>query len=418
MSDMNRLRELAALLQPKRDPEPVAEAKTPEGDFAGIRNVVEDALADLYDKLGEGGTLETMVDKHGVSSKAEADLTAMVRALDAMKKVVKNSLDELEFLLASTNESLDMPEVGGLARPYVLALQKGDTVLGYYYADDEDVVKTKDKAAEYDSKVQASKEARLCNSQWDLPAGQRFVVVPLREDTLKADRKSQIDQAKNRGGIEAYGVKGMKSTPWRKSFKDQAALEKWLDKQDGDVELQGSRTIAEEFVTEMAAVSKFTSGMWKSREARQLVRDFKDGETTIDLENGDTFKAVKTVKGGAIAKGMTCIAHYDKYNQGCDLIEILGVTDNDAKYGDGGVKFNSVKDLMKAKGVSSLNALEKFQDDATDKDGKKLAYGHHFYIVAKDLARNESGAWYYLSEGRWARGSGAEPITFVLVEKA
>ncbi len=29
--------------------------------------------------------------------------------------------------------------------------------------------------------------------------------------------------------IEAHGVKGMNSKPWRKTFASQAAFEKWLD---------------------------------------------------------------------------------------------------------------------------------------------------------------------------------------------
>ena len=36
--------------------------------------------------------------------------------------------------------------------------------------------------------------------------------------------------------IEAYGVKGMNSNKWRKSFKDQAALEKWVDANDAEVQ--------------------------------------------------------------------------------------------------------------------------------------------------------------------------------------
>lgn len=43
--------------------------------------------------------------------------------------------------------------------------------------------------------------------------------------------------------IEAYGVKGMRSTPWRKTFKSEAAFVAWLDKQDGNVEVLGIRTI-------------------------------------------------------------------------------------------------------------------------------------------------------------------------------
>ncbi len=35
--------------------------------------------------------------------------------------------------------------------------------------------------------------------------------------------------------VEAYGVKGMKGTPWRKSFKSAEALERWATHNDADV---------------------------------------------------------------------------------------------------------------------------------------------------------------------------------------
>lgn len=41
--------------------------------------------------------------------------------------------------------------------------------------------------------------------------------------------------------IEAYGVKGIKSRSWRKIFKNQAAFEKFLDQNAGDIEVYGTR---------------------------------------------------------------------------------------------------------------------------------------------------------------------------------
>lgn len=58
-------------------------------------------------------------------------------------------------------------------------------------------------------------------------------------------KEAKEDDAKDDEKIEAYGVRGMKSTQWRKSFKNQAALEKWIDKMDGDVEVQGTRKLDE-----------------------------------------------------------------------------------------------------------------------------------------------------------------------------
>ena len=41
--------------------------------------------------------------------------------------------------------------------------------------------------------------------------------------------------------IEAHGIKGVNSKPWRKTFASQEAFEKWLDKNEGDVEVHGVR---------------------------------------------------------------------------------------------------------------------------------------------------------------------------------
>ena len=43
--------------------------------------------------------------------------------------------------------------------------------------------------------------------------------------------------------IEAYGVRGMNSRSWRKTFKNQDSFEIWLDKNEGDVEVRGTREV-------------------------------------------------------------------------------------------------------------------------------------------------------------------------------
>ena len=47
--------------------------------------------------------------------------------------------------------------------------------------------------------------------------------------------------------IEAHGVKGMKSTPWRKTFKSVEALNAWVDKNGAEV--YGIREIHPDEVT-------------------------------------------------------------------------------------------------------------------------------------------------------------------------
>lgn len=94
MSDLSRLREIAALLRPT----PVREAKIPQG-FDGLKRVIEDAMADLWDKLGEGGALEKMLDDHNLSDTAEKSMEAMFDAYKTFKKEVENVLIEAEGMI-------------------------------------------------------------------------------------------------------------------------------------------------------------------------------------------------------------------------------------------------------------------------------------------------------------------------------
>jgi type II secretory pathway component PulM len=47
--------------------------------------------------------------------------------------------------------------------------------------------------------------------------------------------------------IEAHGVKGMKSTPWRKTFKSIEALNAWVEK--NGAEIYAIREIASDEMT-------------------------------------------------------------------------------------------------------------------------------------------------------------------------
>lgn len=73
--------------------------------------------------------------------------------------------------------------------------------------------------------------------------------TPMNQFTLL---KSHIDAYTRKNGsvvkahekrIEAHGVKGMKSTPWRKTFKSQKHFEEWQDKDGGNSEVHGFREL-------------------------------------------------------------------------------------------------------------------------------------------------------------------------------
>jgi len=60
----------------------------------------------------------------------------------------------------------------------------------------------------------------------------------------------QIDEAPKDHTIEAHGIKGMKRTPWRKTFKHEDHLHDWAEKNDADVhgtrELEGAKKSVKE----------------------------------------------------------------------------------------------------------------------------------------------------------------------------
>ncbi len=50
---------------------------------------------------------------------------------------------------------------------------------------------------------------------------------------MKLEAKQRLLATEDDSGpFEAHGVKGMKSTPWRKTFKSYSAMEKWLEAND------------------------------------------------------------------------------------------------------------------------------------------------------------------------------------------
>ena len=61
----------------------------------------------------------------------------------------------------------------------ILELQDrtGET-LGYYVADDEELTQDMNAAAVYDCEHTARIDVAICNKQWELERGQKFVAVP------------------------------------------------------------------------------------------------------------------------------------------------------------------------------------------------------------------------------------------------
>jgi len=154
-----------------------------------------------------------------------------------------------------------------------------------------------------------------------------------------------------------------------------------------------------------------SSGFLKTPEARKNVADFYAGRISVRLSNGREYHAGAKLNGTQLVKGMLVAAAYSSTNQGCDLYEILGVSGTDQKYGEGGVKYNSVAEALRDNKASNLTQLQAVEDDVE----KEKGYGHGFYLWVRDLDSRDQGPWFYLYRGRWARGSGAEPLSFLQV---
>ena len=58
----------------------------------------------------------------------------------------------------------------------------------------------------------------------------------------KQNEEIEIDEAAQGHTIEAQGIRGMKATPWRKTFKNNDHLSKWVDANDS-VEVHGTRDL-------------------------------------------------------------------------------------------------------------------------------------------------------------------------------
>lgn len=87
-------------------------------------------------------------------------------------------------------------------------------------------------------------------------------------DTVTESEEEDPDYDKK--PVEAHGVKGMKSTPWRRKFKSRKALNAWVEKSDGDVEVHGTR-LAEGFGSAAEVLAQFPEETAKLKAGADLM---------------------------------------------------------------------------------------------------------------------------------------------------
>jgi hypothetical protein len=100
---------------------------------------------------------------------------------------------------------------------------------------------------------------------WDENTGEGYIDYEQEQpylgnnDSLGED--TQVDEARG-DTIEAHGIRGMKRQPWRRSFKDYAAMEAWCEKYDAEV--YGTRD------TDAAKQGKLAPAMGSDEQVNEL----------------------------------------------------------------------------------------------------------------------------------------------------
>lgn len=148
-------------------------------------------------------------------------------------------------------------------------------------------------------------------------------------------------------------------------------------------------------------------------------RQLKNSETFTS--NGKKYKIIKSIQGKSLEAGMKVLAKYNSTNSGVDFVEIIGVTDCNVQYGEyknsSDIK-KTVKEMMLNYSAKTLEELHDKQHEYVIRSGiSKDSYGWDSHLVLRDLKTGEMGGWYYIYENKWCRGSGAETLSFVLVEE-
>ncbi len=233
----------------------------------------------------------------------------------------------------------------------------------------------------------------------------RLVEAPsqsLVEDDVEDSAEDESDDSEVDESEEVVAEDGIQ-TPNNPAIKE---FEGWMEGFDPDNAL-GVQEASE--LDEMPSVSDLNSGMYRSGNAASGVAQVRAGNDTVNLSDGRKFRSVGPVKSPALVAGTIMMASYNSYNQGADVLEVLGYSttkDEDT------ANFASLKDAAKAFGVKTLNALE---DAVNAANGG--GYGGGIHMVVKDLEDGKSGGWFYVSQGRFCRGSGAERLSFTKLEQ-
>lgn len=132
-----------------------------------------------------------------------------------------------------------------------------------------------------------------------------------------------------------------------------------------------------------------------------LTKDATDLNEAIDLVPGDNVRADKLVK------GKYYFAFYKNGGRNfSDLFKFTGVSDAEQKYGESGPVFDNLKS---AKAKYNLKNIKDIADMDSKANGRE--HGQHIYLCG-EFADGDQGCYFYAYGSSWARGSGADRLSF------
>lgn len=101
-----KLTQLQSLLAINEAKAPAPASKKNTSDFDGIKAIVEDALGDLSDKLGKGGSLSTLMKSSGADKVDKTVLKNIVEKTAEYKKAIERLLMDADFIISQLDEEL------------------------------------------------------------------------------------------------------------------------------------------------------------------------------------------------------------------------------------------------------------------------------------------------------------------------
>lgn len=234
----------------------------------------------------------------------------------------------------------------------------------------------------------------------DSPEGEPFAVIDVNGDIVTVKDEAGNTGKMNSGDLEPASQEHI-DLPITNNESIQQ-FESWMEEFNPDSFLN------KEKVEEMPSIRDMQSGFMKSQSSNSAVGRVRGGHETVTLRNGKEYKSMGPTKSSQMVAGTIVLASYSSYNQGADVLEVLGYRTD---YHGDDPEFASLKDMAKKYGAKTLAAL-----DEAVREAKGGEYGNGVYMCVKDLDDGSHGSWFYVSGGRFCRGSGAERLSFTKLE--